>query len=360
MLYWLFNYLASFYPVLANFHHVTLRAICAAITAFLLAVFFGDSVIAILKNYQFSQVIRAEGPQSHQKKQGTPTMGGAIILLSLLLSVLLWSNLANVYVWLVLFTTYGFAIIGAIDDLMKIKYKNTRGLSAKKKFFSQVLVAVITSSYLVMSATSKVDMTLFFPLFKDTFLYLGYFYIPFVICVIVGASNAVNLTDGLDGLATLPTVMISAALALIAYLVGHYYFASHISVTYIVGASELSIFCSAIVGSGLGFLWFNAYPAQIFMGDVGSLSLGAAMAIVAVIIKQELLFMLMSAVFVAETVSVILQVGSYKLTGKRIFKMAPLHHHFELKGWAEPKIIVRFWIITLMLVLVSLATLKLR
>ena len=305
--------------------------------------------------------MRKEGPESHYCKAGTPTMGGALILAAITFCMLLWGNLANHYVWAALFTTLGFGFIGWIDDYRKLIKKNTKGLSFREKIFWQSVITFATVCFLYATARYPAETELVAPFFKDVILPLGIFYIVFSYIVILGTSNAVNLTDGLDGLAILPTVMIAAALGIMGYVIGNIAFARYLFIPYIPGVGEIAVFCGAIVGAGLGFLWFNTYPAQIFMGDTGSLGLGAALGVTAVIIRQELVLFIMGGIFVAEALSVMLQVGYFKLThGKRIFRMAPLHHHFEMKGWPEPRIIVRFWIITFILVLAGLATLKLR
>jgi phospho-N-acetylmuramoyl-pentapeptide-transferase len=287
-------------------------------------------------------------------------MGGALILLSIAISTLLWSDLTSRYVWVTLIVTLIFGAVGWVDDWRKVIEKNPRGLPARWKYFWQSIGGLGAAVVLYMTAQSPVETQLILPFFKDIAIDMGIFFIVFTYFVIVGSSNAVNLTDGLDGLAIMPTVMVAAALAVFAYLSGHVQFANYLHIPYVAGSGELIIFCGAIVGAGLGFLWFNTYPAQVFMGDVGALSLGAALGVIAVIVRQELVLVIMGGVFVMETISVILQVASFKLTGRRIFRMAPIHHHFELKGWPEPRVIVRFWIITVVLVLIGLATLKIR
>ena len=317
-------------------------------------------MIARLQLMQIGQVVRNDGPESHFSKRGTPTMGGLLILAGVFISVLLWGDLGSRYVWVVLFVLGSFGLIGFIDDYRKVVRKDTKGLIARWKYFWQSAAALTIAVYLYASAASPGETQLVVPFFKDIMPQLGGFFIVLVYFTIVGSSNAVNLTDGLDGLAIMPTVMVAAAFALIAYLSGHVQFANYLHLPYLPGAGELVIVCTAIVGAGLGFLWFNTYPAQVFMGDVGSLALGAALGAIAVLVRQEILLVIMGGVFVMETVSVILQVGSYKLRGQLIFRMAPIHHHYELKGWPEPRVIVRFWIISLFLVLLGLATLKLR
>jgi phospho-N-acetylmuramoyl-pentapeptide-transferase len=360
MLLWLSEYLAKYFHVFHVFTYITLRAILGTLTALMVALLVGPSMIRRLSLHRVGQVIRDDGPQSHLSKAGTPTMGGALVLVAVTLSTLLWSDLTNRYVWLALAVTLGFGAIGWWDDYLKLFMKNSRGLSARRKYILQSILALGAATYLYFSATLPVETQLVFPFFKHLILPMGMFFILFTYFVIVGTSNAVNLTDGLDGLAILPAVMVAGALAIFAYMTGNINFANYLAIPYVPGVGELVIFCGSIVGAGLGFLWFNTYPAQVFMGDVGALSLGAALGIVAVMVRQELVLLLMGGVFVLETVSVILQVASFKLTGKRIFRMAPIHHHFELKGWPEPRVIVRFWIITFVLVLCGLATLKLR
>jgi phospho-N-acetylmuramoyl-pentapeptide-transferase len=360
MLLWLSNYLAHYYHGFHVFQYLTLRAILGALTAFIIALLVGPSMIQRLSHYQVGQTIRDDGPKSHLSKAGTPTMGGALILIAIAITTLLWADLSNRYVWLVLLVTVGFGAIGWVDDYRKLIRKNSKGLSARWKLFWQSLIALAAAFFLYNIAHLPAETQLVIPFFKNVDIQLGAFYVLLTYFVVVGSSNAVNLTDGLDGLAILPTVLVGGALGIFAYLTGHMKFANYLAIPYIPGVGETVVFCSAIVGSGLGFLWFNAYPAQVFMGDVGSLGLGAALGVIAVIVRQELVLLLMGGVFVMETVSVILQVASFKLTGKRIFRMAPIHHHFELKGWPEPRVIVRFWIITVVLVLCGLATLKLR
>lgn len=360
MLLWLAEYLTQYHSGFAVVQYLSLRAIFAVITALSVALFLGPKVIRKLRKYQIGQTIRDDGPKSHLSKAGTPTMGGALILLSITVSTLLWGNLENKYVWLTLLVTLAFGVIGWIDDYRKVVEKNSRGLPARWKYFWQSALAIVAAVYMFVTAPSSAETSLIIPFFKDVIIELGIFYIVLSYFVIVGASNAVNLTDGLDGLAILPTVMVGAALGLCAYFAGNVNYSDYLSIPYVIGAGELAVFSGALVGAGVGFLWFNTYPAQVFMGDVGSLALGAALGMMAIITRQEIVFFIMGGIFVAETVSVILQVGSFKLTGKRIFRMAPLHHHYELKGWPEPRVIVRFWIVTLLLVLAGLATLKIR
>jgi phospho-N-acetylmuramoyl-pentapeptide-transferase len=360
MLLFIADYLSQFIHSLSVFHYITLRAILAALTALAFSLCFGPVVISLLKSKQLGQVVRDDGPQSHLSKQGTPTMGGILILLGVLVATLLWADLSNAYVWVALIVTMSFGLIGWIDDYRKVIQKSSKGLKARWKYFFQSVIGLSAVIFLYNYASTPQETTLIFPFFKDWLLPLGGLYLVLGYFVIVGSSNAVNLTDGLDGLAILPTVLVAGALGVFAYVSGHSEFANYLAMPFVKGTGELLIFCSAIVGAGLGFLWFNSYPAQVFMGDVGSLALGAALGIVALMIRQEIILFIMGGVFVMETISVILQVGSFKLRGKRIFKMAPIHHHFELSGWPEPKVIVRFWIMTVILVLLGLATLKLR
>ena len=313
-----------------------------------------------LRSNQIGQAVRDDGPQTHLSKAGTPTMGGALILVAIAISTLLWSDLSNKYVWITLGVTLIFGAVGWVDDYRKVVEKNPRGLPAKWKYFWQSIGGLGAAVLLYSFAQTPAETSLLIPFMKNVSIELGIFFIVFTYFVIVGSSNAVNLTDGLDGLAILPTVMVAGALGVFAYVSGNINFADYLLIPYVAGSGELIIFCGAIVGAGLGFLWFNTYPAQVFMGDVGALSLGAALGVIAVVVRQELVLVIMGGIFVAETISVILQVASFKLTGRRIFRMAPLHHHFELKGWPEPRVIVRFWIITVVLVLIGLASLKIR
>ncbi len=343
------------------FQYITLRSVLAALTALAISFLVGPWMIRRLTDLKIGQAVRDDGPKSHLPKAGTPTMGGALILISMGLSTLLWADLRNTYVWVGLFTLAGFGAIGWVDDWRKVVEKNPRGLPARWKYFWQSVIALAVAAYLAMSAHLPAQTELIVPFFKQIVMPLGV--VGFVLLayfVIVGTSNAVNLTDGADGLAILPTVMVAGALGIFAYVAGHAVFAKYLGLPHIPGAGELTIFCAALVGAGLAFLWFNAYPAEVFMGDVGALALGAALGVVAVIVRQEIVLFIMGGVFVLETVSVMLQVGSYKLRRKRIFLMAPLHHHFELKGWKETQVVVRFWIISIVLVLIGLSTLKLR
>ncbi|MCK4507052.1 MAG: phospho-N-acetylmuramoyl-pentapeptide-transferase [Desulfuromonadales bacterium] len=358
MLYHLLYPLHTEFSVFYVFRFITFRTIYAAITALVISFLLGPWLIEKLSSLQLGQTIRRSGPESHFKKEGTPTMGGSLILFAIVLPTLLWADLTNMYVWLVLFVTVGYGIIGFVDDLLKIRKKNSDGLSARKKMFWQMLIAFGVG--MILMVYPGFQTTLAFPFFKSLNPDLGWFYVPFAMLVIIGASNAVNLTDGLDGLAIGPVIIAAGAYLLFAYVAGHATLSSYLQIDGVKGAGELSILCGAMVGAGLGFLWFNTYPAQVFMGDVGSLSLGGAIGTIAVITKQEIVLVIVGGIFVMEALSVIVQVASFRLYGKRVFRMAPIHHHFELKGWPEPKIIVRFWIISIILALIGLSTLKLR
>ena len=360
MLLYLFEKLAENFSAFNVFQYLTLRGVLSVVTALLISLLLGPAMIRKLGSHQIGQVVRNDGPPTHFDKVGTPTMGGALILVAIVISTLLWADLENRFVWVALLVTTAFGIIGWIDDYRKIIDKDTRGMGSGPKFFWQSVAGGGAAIYLYFTAQSPVEISLIVPVFKDVVIYLGPWFILLAYLMVVGTSNAVNLTDGLDGLAIMPTVMVAGGLGIFAYVTGHSVFAGYLGIPYIPGVGELLIFCAALGGAGLGFLWFNTYPAQVFMGDIGALSLGAALAIVAVMVRQEIVLLVMGGVFVMETASVILQVASYKLTGKRIFRMAPLHHHFELKGWPEPRVIVRFWIITLILVAIGLATLKVR
>ena len=349
------------------FNYITLRAVLATLTALAISFIAGPSMIRKLTEYKVGQAVRDDGPQTHLIKTGTPSMGGALILVAIATSTLLWADLSNRFVWVVLVTTMGFGAVGWVDDYRKVVHKNPKGLSAKAKFFWQSLIGISVAVFLYQTHISPVETTLIVPFFKHLVLPLsavGFMVLTYL--VVVGSSNAVNLTDGLDGLAILPTVMVASALGIFAYVAGHLYFSKYLGVPYVAGAGELMVFCAAMAGAGLGFLWFNAYPAEVFMGDVGALALGAALGIVAVIVRQEIILFIMGGVFVVETFSVAVQVMYFKYTkrktgvGKRIFLMAPLHHHYEEKGWKETQVVVRFWIISMMLVLIGLASLKLR
>ena len=353
--------LVSVDPGFDVFRYLTVRTIGGTITALIISIWMGPLIINFLKSMQFQQYVREDGPKSHLKKSGTPTMGGLIILCSLVVSTLLWADLGNRYIWVVLGVTVGFSVIGFFDDYLKIKQKSSDGLSSKQKIFFQSVISLIALIYLYYSAEIIPETSFIVPFFKDLIIPMSPFiFILTGMFVLIGSSNAVNLTDGLDGLAILPSVLIGGALGLIAYAMGNQLIADYLYLPHLPLSGELIVFCGALIGSGIGFLWYNTYPAQIFMGDIGSLTLGAILGIIAIILRHELVFAIMAGVFVIETLSVAIQIISYKTRGKRVFLMAPIHHHYELKGWPEPKIIVRFWIITLVLILIALATLKLR
>ena len=361
----MFEYLGSILvnvdPGFDVLRYLTVRTLGGTVTALLITIIFGPLFINKLKSMQFEQYVRNEGPKSHYKKTGTPTMGGILIISSMLISTLLWADLSNRYIWVVLVTTICFAFIGFFDDYLKIKNKSSDGLTSKQKILMQLVVSISIISYLFFSHDQVAEISFIVPFFKNFIIPMGSFLFIFIgTFVLIGSSNAVNLTDGLDGLAILPSVLIAGALGLIAYSMGNQIIADYLYLPHLPLSGELIVFCGALIGSGIGFLWYNTYPAQVFMGDVGSLTLGAILGIMAVILRHELVFAIMAGVFVIETLSVAIQVISFKVRGKRVFLMAPIHHHFELKGWPEPKIIVRFWIITLVLILVALATLKLR
>ena len=383
MLLALANWLSSDVRTFNVFGYITLRAVLAAMTALIISFLVGPRMIRKLAQYKIGQAVRDDGPQSHLLKAGTPTMGGALILVSIAITTLLWADLRNRFVWVVLLVTLGFGAIGWIDDYRKVVFRNSKGLSMRAKLVAQSVIGIVAAVYLAFSVSApsntrflqlfvawlfsgfsldlppKADLIV--PFFKMVSYPLGVWgFIVLSYCVIVGASNAVNLTDGLDGLAIMPTAMIAGALAIFAYVTGRADFSSYLLLPYIPGAGELSVICGAIVGAGLGFLWFNAYPAEVFMGDVGALALGAALGAIAIIVRQEIVLAIMGGVFVVETLSVMIQIASFKLTGKRVFRMAPIHHHYELKGWKENQVVVRFWIITMLLVLFGLSTLKLR
>ena len=360
MLLYLTNYLSQFESGFNVFSYLTMRAILGALTALVLSFVIGPKMIAKLSVNQVGQPVRESGPATHLPKAGTPTMGGALILSAIVVSTVLWADLENRYIWVVLFVTLAFGVIGYVDDYRKLILQDPAGMSAKQKIFWQTSAALVAAIALYMMATSDTSTSLLIPYFKDLAVPLGKFQIFVTVLFIVGFSNAVNLTDGLDGLAIMPTVLVGGALGLFAYVTGNVNFSEYLDIPYVSGTGEILVFCAALAGAGLGFLWFNTYPAQVFMGDIGALSLGAALGVVAVVVRQEIVLAIMGGVFVVETVSVIIQVASFKLTGRRVFRMAPLHHHFELKGWAEPKVIVRFWIITVILVLIGLASLKIR
>jgi phospho-N-acetylmuramoyl-pentapeptide-transferase len=361
MLYWLAKQIAVHHSVFNVFSYLTLRAILAAMSALSIALIVGPSMIARLSRYQIGQVVREEGPKTHFSKAGTPTMGGALIIVAIVVAALLWADLRNRFVWLTLGVTLGFGLVGFYDDYLKLVVRNPRGLIPRWKYFWQSVIGLGAAVLLYRMAHDSIATTFFVPFFKTVGVPLGAVgFVALAYLMIVGMSNAVNLTDGLDGLAIGPCVMVAGGLGVFAYASGNAVFASYLAIPPVPGAGELLIFCSALGGAGLGFLWFNTYPAQVFMGDIGALALGAALGLVAVIVRQEIVALVMGGIFVLETASVILQVASFKLTGRRLFRMAPIHHHFELKGWAEPKVIVRFWIISFLLMLAGLATLKLR
>jgi len=358
MLYHLFYPLATDIKLFNVFKYLTFRSIYAMITALLVSFVIGPWVIRKLEGLQARQVIRTDGPESHLKKQGTPTMGGVLILAAIIVPTLLWADLTNTFIWLALFIIVGYGILGFVDDYKKVVEKNPKGLTPRQKMFWQVLLASAVG--IMLFTMPGYSEQLYFPLFKRLHPDLGLFYIPFTVLVIVGASNAVNLTDGLDGLAIGPVSINAATYLIFAYIAGNSKLSAYLQIPYVPGTGELAILCGAMVGAGLGFLWYNSYPAEVFMGDVGSLSLGGGLGTLAVLTKQEFLLVIVGGIFVIEALSVIFQVGSYKYRGKRIFRMAPIHHHFELKGVAEPKIIVRFWIISIILALLAISTLKMR
>ncbi len=358
MLYSLLYPLSEQISLFNVFRYITFRSLAAAITALVISLILGPMMIRWLQRLQMGQVVRTDGPQTHLKKSGTPTMGGVLILFSMFTSIFLWGDVANVGLWIVCFVTFFYGLIGFIDDYRKVVHKNPKGLSARQKLFFQFLVAGI-AAFLLLKFTA-VNSELRIPFFKNFSLDLGWFYVPFMMLVIVGASNAVNLTDGLDGLAIGPVITTAGTFLLLAYVAGHVKIAEYLEIPYIAGAGELAVYAAAMAAAGLGFLWFNSHPAQVFMGDVGSLSLGGGIGALAVVTKNEILLTIVGGVFVMEALSVMIQVASFKTRGKRVFRMAPIHHHFELKGWPEPKVIVRFWIISILLAIVALSTLKLR
>ncbi|MCR5537303.1 MAG: phospho-N-acetylmuramoyl-pentapeptide-transferase [Succinivibrio sp.] len=353
---WLSNYVDSF----RVFSYLTFRAVMALFTALALSLWLGPITIRRLQILHFGQVVRDDGPQSHLKKQGTPTMGGIMIISTIVISMLLWCRLDNIYTWYTVGTFTAYALIGFADDYLKVVRHDSHGLRAKYKYFWQSAVALCLGCCIYGTASSPAETTFVVPFFKDFMPDIGFLLIPLAYFVLTGSSNAVNLTDGLDGLAIVTTLTVASGLGIVAWATSNANFASYLYIPYVPKAAELTLACTAIVGAGLGFLWFNTYPAEVFMGDVGSLALGAGLGIIAILIREEILLFIMGGIFVLETISVILQVGSYKLRGKRIFRMAPIHHHFEKGGWPEPRVIVRFWIVTLVLVLIGLITLKLR
>ncbi len=352
--------LENYIDVFRVFHYLTLRAILGVLTALVISLIVGPPMIRRLSRYKIGQSIREEGPQTHFSKAGTPTMGGALILVSIAISTLLWADLSNRYVWVTLLVTLAFGLIGFIDDYKKLVLRNSKGLAPRHKYLWQSIFGFSAALYLYETASLPQETTFIVPFFKHILVNMGWCYVLLTYFVIVGTSNAVNLTDGLDGLAIMPTVLVAGALGIFAYASGNIHFAEYLGIPFLPKSGELVVFCGSLVGAGLGFLWFNTYPAQVFMGDVGALALGAGLGVLAVLVRQEIVLMVMGGVFVMETLSVMLQVLSFKMTGRRIFRMAPIHHHFELKGWPEPRVIVRFWIITVILVLFGLATLKLR
>ncbi|WP_369926742.1 phospho-N-acetylmuramoyl-pentapeptide-transferase [Xanthomonas sp. NCPPB 2632] len=360
MLLELAEWMARHFASVHLFQYITFRAIMAALTALSVSLLLGPLLIRKLAALKAGQVVRSDGPQTHLSKAGTPTMGGLLILFAVGIATLLWADLSNRYVWVVLAVTLLFGVIGFYDDYRKLVLKDSRGLASRWKYFWQSVFGLGAAVFLYQTHQLPAETALYVPLFKQVAIPLGLLFIVVGYFIIVGFSNAVNLTDGLDGLAIMPSVLVSGALGIFAYLAGNKLFSEYLGIPAIPGAGELAIFCSALSGAGLGFLWFNTYPAQVFMGDVGALAIGAALGCVALIVRQEIVLLVMGGVFVMETASVMLQVGSFKLRGKRIFRMAPIHHHFELKGWPEPRVIVRFWIISVVLVLIGLATLKVR
>lgn len=360
MLYHFFDSLAQDFSFLNVFRYLTFRAILGTLTALMISFWIGPVMIRRLGYRQMRQTIRDDGPESHLSKAGTPTMGGALLLVAIGISTLLWADLTNRFVWVVLLTMFSFGAIGWIDDYKKIINKDPKGIGAGYKFLWQSIFGLAAAIFLFVTAKTPVETQLIVPVFKSVVVDLGPLFIVLAYLVIVGSSNAVNFTDGLDGLAIMPAVMVAGALGVFAYLTGNINFSQYLGIPYVSGVGEVLIFCGALVGAGLGFLWFNTYPAMIFMGDIGALALGAALGVLAVVVRQEIVLFIMGGLFVMETLSVIVQVVSFKLTGKRIFRMAPLHHHYELKGWPEPRVVVRFWIITVILVLIGLATLKVR
>ena len=360
MLLALADWLSAYFDDFRVFHYLTFRGILGILTALLISLVIGPVMIRWLSRYKIGQSVRDDGPQSHFSKAGTPTMGGALILVAVTLTTMLWADLGNRYIWVTLMVTLGFGAIGFVDDYKKLVLKNSKGLAARHKYLWQSIFGVMAATFLYVSASVPAETTFILPFVKQFAWNMGLAYPILTYFVIVGTSNAVNLTDGLDGLAIMPTVLVAGALAIFAYLSGNIVFAEYLGIPFLPLAGELVVFCGALVGAGLGFLWFNTYPAMVFMGDVGALALGAALGILAVLVRQEVVLVIMGGIFVVETLSVMIQVISFKMTGRRVFRMAPIHHHFELKGWPEPRVIVRFWIISVILVLFGLATLKLR
>ena len=360
MLVWLADYLVGYYSGFNVFRYLTLRTILGLLTALFVALLLGPFLIRYLDDRRISQTIPERGPDSHSVKAETPTMGGLLILLSLLLSTLCWAQLDNRFVWVAILVVVAFGAIGWLDDYLKVRHRDGVGLRLWPKFLALSVAALAASTFLFLSAQTPAETELIVPFVKQIHWDMGWAFVVLAFFVIVGSSNAVNLTDGLDGLAILPTVLIAGAFTIFAYASGHNEFSAYLGIPYVPGVGELAVFCGAMMGAGLGFLWFNTYPAQVFMGDIGALPLGAALGAVAVMVRQEFVLFIMGGLFVLETVSVIVQIASYKLTGQRVFRMAPLHHHFELKGWPEPRVIVRFWIVTVILVLIGLASLKIR
>ncbi|WHQ47127.1 MAG: phospho-N-acetylmuramoyl-pentapeptide-transferase [Candidatus Midichloria sp.] len=362
MLYYFLSLLISKYHIFNVVKYITFRSIAATFTALIVSFFIGPRIIKLLKSIQRDgQPIRVDGPKSHiVNKKGTPTMGGLMIIISILLSTFLWADLSNCYIWVCLFLMLSFAALGFLDDYKKLKYRNSKGVSSKLKLSWQFITALITSITISRMSQNEIATMVFFPFYKNLTLDLGILYFLFASVVVIGSSNAVNLTDGLDGLATLPVIIVACCFALISYLVGNFIFANYLQIQYVQGVGEISIFCATIIGAGLGFLWYNAPPAKVFMGDIGSLSLGGAIGTISVITKHEIVLFITGGLFVMEALSVIIQVGFYKLRGKRVFKMAPIHHHFEKTGWSEPTIVIRFWILAFIFALIGLSTLKLR
>jgi len=361
MLYHLLYPLANDFGPFNLFRYITFRTGGAVLTALIISFVIGPGLIRWLKKKQGEgQPIRSDGPETHLKKKGTPTMGGLMILIAVIVSTLLWVDLTNAYTWIVLLVTVGFGLVGFGDDYLKLTKRNPKGLPGKLKLVAQLAVSLVASVLIVVVTPEPLAMGLSIPFFKEVLVQMGWLFVAFSIFVMVGASNAVNLTDGLDGLAIVPVMIAAGCFALIAYLVGNSIFANYLQLHYVPRAGELTVFCGALVGASLGFLWFNAPPAMVFMGDTGSLSVGGALGAISVVTKHEIVLAIIGGLFVLETVSVIVQVASFKLTGKRVFRMAPLHHHFEKKGWAEPTVVIRFWIIATILALIGLSTLKLR